>query len=114
MIRRPPRSTRTDTLFPYTTLFRSGYRCHHRGIERVSWNCAPQPLEPLPSLPDGLLALFAPLLFVVSFFACGFHGTPSPAKRSRHGPNQGSELAQSNKFRRSCRKCNTQIGRAHV
>src|SRR3546814_1087455 len=26
MIRRPPRSTRTDTLFPYTTLFRSGRR----------------------------------------------------------------------------------------
>src|SRR3546814_9303468 len=25
MIRRPPRSTRTDTLFPYTTLFRSGW-----------------------------------------------------------------------------------------
>src|SRR3546814_18885798 len=30
MIRRPPRSTRTDTLFPYTTLFRS-YR--HRNLE---------------------------------------------------------------------------------
>src|SRR3546814_3029893 len=29
MIRRPPRSTRTDTLFPYTTLFRSG-----QGIRR--------------------------------------------------------------------------------
>src|SRR3546814_17132562 len=32
MIRRPPRSTRTDTLFPYTTLFRSpGHRpsCTH-------------------------------------------------------------------------------------
>src|SRR3546814_5488714 len=26
MIRRPPSSTRTDTLFPYTTLFRSAYR----------------------------------------------------------------------------------------
>src|SRR3546814_11759834 len=26
MIRRPPRSTRTDTLFPYTTLFRSALR----------------------------------------------------------------------------------------
>src|SRR3546814_8087444 len=25
MIRRPPRSTRTDTLFPYTTLFRSSH-----------------------------------------------------------------------------------------
>src|SRR3546814_20053748 len=29
MIRRPPRSTRTDTLFPYTTLFRS-VRIHAR------------------------------------------------------------------------------------
>src|SRR3546814_7959824 len=27
MIRRPPRSTRTDTLFPYTTLFRSATQC---------------------------------------------------------------------------------------
>src|SRR3546814_16104693 len=30
MIRRPPRSTRTDTLFPYPTLVRSR-RGHHRG-----------------------------------------------------------------------------------
>src|SRR3546814_7589471 len=29
MIRRPPRSTRTDTLFPYTTLFRSPEREDH-------------------------------------------------------------------------------------
>src|SRR3546814_1451428 len=29
MIRRPPRSTRTDTLFPYTTLFRSRWRYSH-------------------------------------------------------------------------------------
>src|SRR3546814_3009383 len=28
MIRRPPRSTRTDTLFPYTTLFRSKKSAH--------------------------------------------------------------------------------------
>src|SRR3546814_9702404 len=31
MIRRPPRSTRTDTLFPYTTLFRSHRRRDRRG-----------------------------------------------------------------------------------
>src|SRR3546814_3385643 len=31
MIRRPPRSTRTDTLFPYTTLFRSGARLAFAG-----------------------------------------------------------------------------------
>src|SRR3546814_2206039 len=39
MIRRPPRSTRTDTLFPYTTLFRSGpardgLRARRRGRRR--------------------------------------------------------------------------------
>src|SRR3546814_20505085 len=35
MIRRPPRSTRTDTLFPYTTLFRShGARRTGRGPRR--------------------------------------------------------------------------------
>src|SRR3546814_7671606 len=32
MIRRPPRSTRTDTLFPYTTLFRSASEA---GISRI-------------------------------------------------------------------------------
>src|SRR3546814_7673788 len=37
MIRRPPRSTRTDTLFPYTTLFRSA---RHRGRRR-----SPQPTQ---------------------------------------------------------------------
>src|SRR3546814_17135016 len=34
MIRRPPRSTRTDTLFPYTTLFRSCYMI--RGASRMA------------------------------------------------------------------------------
>src|SRR3546814_8337164 len=40
MIRRPPRSTRTDTLFPYTTLFRSdagisaaAADARHRGVD---------------------------------------------------------------------------------
>src|SRR3546814_8013322 len=33
MIRRPPRSTRTDTLFPYTTLFRS-VRVRERVVDR--------------------------------------------------------------------------------
>src|SRR3546814_21016785 len=34
MIRRPPRSTRTDTLFPYTTLFRSIGRAHRLRLFR--------------------------------------------------------------------------------
>src|SRR3546814_532949 len=39
MIRRPPRSTRTDTLFPYTTLFRSqeaNETLEHRVLERTA------------------------------------------------------------------------------
>src|SRR3546814_9402012 len=58
MIRRPPRSTRTDTLLPYTTLFRSclavgvardrdrsgGRRGHLRSHRRqVGWTVAPIP-----------------------------------------------------------------------
>src|SRR3546814_3024172 len=35
MIRRPPRSTRTDTLFPYTTLFRSDGEHQTQGQERA-------------------------------------------------------------------------------
>src|SRR3546814_1518882 len=35
MIRRPPRSTRTDTLFPYTTLFRS-LRLDRSPLDRLS------------------------------------------------------------------------------
>src|SRR3546814_13857678 len=34
MIRRPPRSTRTDTLFPYTTLFRSKTITDHIAVLR--------------------------------------------------------------------------------
>src|SRR3546814_16293847 len=34
MIRRPPRSTRTDTLFPYTTLFRSGSQAARLALDR--------------------------------------------------------------------------------
>src|SRR3546814_15637350 len=36
MIRRPPRSTRTDTLFPYTTLFRSGHVLPRSEPRRIS------------------------------------------------------------------------------
>src|SRR3546814_17383117 len=38
MIRRPPRSTRTDTLFPYTTLFRSF------AVKRILQLAVPVPL----------------------------------------------------------------------
>src|SRR3546814_9516776 len=46
MIRRPPRSTRTDTLFPYTTLFRSRH-CRCADPRNSAWLCAPTLLPAL-------------------------------------------------------------------
>src|SRR3546814_14459143 len=69
MIRRPPRSTRTDTLFPYTTLFRSrrDLRVHRdvpgllqdrprgglRGGRRVARDARPRREEPRRPLHPG-------------------------------------------------------------
>src|SRR3546814_5506341 len=59
MIRRPPRSTRTDTLFPYTTLFRSGALGQgRRGVRpagdraTVRWNPGRQTGALSAGLPD--------------------------------------------------------------
>src|SRR3546814_7573955 len=56
MIRRPPRSTRTDTLFPYTTLFRSdgaiprgistSLDANGYGVFHAYWNRRPQHPHP--------------------------------------------------------------------
>src|SRR3546814_16465936 len=53
MIRRPPRSTRTDTLFPYTTLFRS-------------WNAR---FFELLDLPYAHAQVGTPLIDIVRFLA---------------------------------------------
>src|SRR3546814_20280678 len=72
MIRRPPRSTRTDTLFPYTTLFRSVRVVAARGVdvEQVTMQrevgedaapaaCREQRVRMLGAAVDGLRGLRA-------------------------------------------------------
>src|SRR3546814_14439982 len=54
MIRRPPRSTRTDTLFPYTTLFRSRLEMQRDVAIRVGVVGA-QPIATLDDLVLGRL-----------------------------------------------------------
>src|SRR3546814_19407597 len=55
MIRRPPRSTRTDTLFPYTTLFRSSAQ---PGLT----SCSPRTRRSSPSPTSRVTALPAPTI----------------------------------------------------
>src|SRR3546814_2309385 len=43
MLLRPTRSTRTDTLLPYTTLFRSGRGCHLHDLRRMVGGAVPRP-----------------------------------------------------------------------
>src|SRR3546814_7907905 len=72
MVRRPPRSTRTDTLFPYTTLFRS--RPPHRRPERVL-RSAGSPAKTAPSASRLARArLLAPYSMVGSGCAVRLNG----------------------------------------
>src|SRR3546814_10394578 len=59
MIRRPPRSTRTDTLFPYPTLFRSR-KVADTGIKKADWKAVHVIVweEHNGPLPDGQIVVF--------------------------------------------------------
>src|SRR3546814_16409148 len=59
MIRRPPRSTRTDTRFPYTTLFRS------RVGDRIRFSMTNRSDEPTPGMPQ----IAAPMMHSMDFHA---------------------------------------------
>src|SRR3546814_4459992 len=72
MIRRPPRSTRTDTLFPYTTLFRS-HRRPDAGADGA--------LHPRPAAPAGGTAALAAA------------GRPAAVVRGRRGDRLGAGRA---------------------
>src|SRR3546814_8820253 len=89
MIRRPPRSTRTDTLFPYTTLFlsqtvREKFSC--RDCEKIT-----QPPAPFHVTPRGL---FGPgFLAMLLFEKFGAH-QPLNRQRDRYA-REGVDLSLS-------------------
>src|SRR3546814_12691058 len=114
MIRRPPRSTRTDTLFPYTTLFRSrrpargsdddfpqafgisragrlGRRCRLGGCTGGESECAAQDDRHPRSLTEsiGREADRAALIHHVSPFRSGVAGITRSLLASRGGPCEG-------------------------
>src|SRR3546814_5392216 len=85
MIRRPPRSTRTATLFPYTSLFRSGDLSFHRKIVAIR----PSPrggggnFRHRPARPDGL----SPIGSAMSL-AIDLHAALPPVVAARRGRSE--------------------------
>src|SRR3546814_15268559 len=75
MIRRPPRSTRTDTLFPYTTLFRS------------------QGLAAIPSLAFGATEATKPSLDVLVFDPLSRDGQAQTVAQPRYRADDSRAFA---------------------
>src|SRR3546814_9399719 len=106
MIRRPPRSTRTDTLFPYTTLFRSmlvfAWRYRQSNKEATydpEWSHSTQ-LE--------LVIWSVPLLIIVALGALTWIGTHTL------DPYRPIERLDSTRPIDADAKTLQEIGRAHV
>src|SRR3546814_15912260 len=120
MIRRPPRATRTDTLFPYTTLFRSGSLSVGEGGV-----CSSEKPDPHPALRaslsrfagEGLLEAWkrvalAPLLRSGRGAAGSLEArcfSPSPAKRERGCWKPESALLRSEGRRGRERVCQLRV-----
>src|SRR3546814_4151996 len=97
MIRRPPRSTRTDTLFPYTTLFRSDAQLVQRALGgQVRLLDDPDDLEllgcriPHSSSPPSAIMLFLSRRF--SKVRSATHSFRARASRRRRSEEHTSEL----------------------
>src|SRR3546814_12219827 len=88
MILRHPRSTRTDTLFPYTTLCRSGWSASKR--PRRSPNaCGVQ-----PGRSDGRIAMKSGTKIVLVALAAGALGVVASIVTNGPGPLLGTEAGQ--------------------
>src|SRR3546814_13761841 len=99
MIPRPPRSTRTDTLFPYTTLFRSRVRRADRAGDRV--------LPPARPVDGGGRRGFA---------GRGVHAHRGGDRAGEGGGLTGERIPYGKRpgLPGRFRSCGVEIGRAHV
>src|SRR3546814_3988391 len=129
MIRRPPRSTRTDTLFPYTTLFRSRRSARRAGLPRWPGRAVARLRASQPRLERKRRgAGVGPLddLQLARYIACDRRGARPGALARRaglcrlgSGPARGGNgapwLACDPRQRRAAvRHAAGKIGRAHV
>src|SRR3546814_19223027 len=84
MIRRPPRSTRTDTLFPYTTLFRSV----QRRLDQFAGDVEARPQQLVEALREGeQVALVVGVGHQHRELVAGELGDEGPARQLRAQPH---------------------------
>src|SRR3546814_13624327 len=109
MIRRPPRSTRTDTLFPYTTLFRSPMSCGYSPTPPAA--CAWSAHSPSKPTKTGSKPTATSI-----WTNCASRRKPNYAKpHDQHHDRQFAELDAHNQMIRSSQLHRVaEIGRAHV
>src|SRR3546814_19528023 len=82
MILRPPRSTRTDTLFPYTTLFRSGFMAAAALLAAVMKKEGLETIGPLPAVAALLfLGMVGVMLIFTDLMVRGLYAQVDAAKR---------------------------------
>src|SRR3546814_9910949 len=86
MIRRPPRSTRTDTLFPYTTLFRSAGNKNEESLDASAATCDSHRstvASGLKAAPDDFFPP-APVAAPAGLSLADHHDAVDPASPHRH------------------------------
>src|SRR3546814_4586976 len=107
MIRRPPRSTRTDTLFPYTTLFRSWYLddvnvqidCYGRHNRYIVPFAA---ISPRVALPSSIPPAIYEIMVKAGMDPAEYEGRVSDIRRDvqlfkrKHGLEQGKDYSELN------------------
>src|SRR3546814_9110244 len=105
MIRRPPRSTRTDTLFPYTTLFRSGERLFDERGENLDMRARGD---------FGHHAAIGPVRRFLPREAVRDDRAVAAHERRGGFVARGFEAQDQHRLSLSCRTELVEIGRAHV
>src|SRR3546814_9713785 len=83
---RPPRSTRTDTLFPYTTLFRS------TAAERMDLHDRKTEVEPTRPAKTAAKPGTAPDMSAAARAESGLSARPAPAQRSEEHTSELQSL----------------------